>query len=256
MKKNSQINLPKITIITVCYNSEKTIKDTLESVLSQSFDDYEHLIIDGNSKDNTLKIIKDYERKYNGKLRVISEKDKGLYDAMNKGIKNAKGNIIGILNSDDIFATKDVLKTIYETFEKENCQGIYGNLEFRDNETMTKVVRNWNSKKGNYKLGWHPPHPTLYLKREVYDKIGNFNLDYRICADYDFMLRMMKNNINLYYIKSVLIHMRSGGVSTNGLKGYINNFKESYLVLKKNKIKIPLGVNIIRTIKTIFQMIF
>ena len=256
MKKNSQISLPKITIITVCYNSEKTIKDTLESVLSQSFCDYEHLIVDGKSKDNTLKIVKDYEKKYNGKLKVISEKDKGIYDAMNKGIKNAKGSIIGILNSDDIYANKDVLKTIYEAFERENCQGVYGNLEFRDNETMTKVVRNWNSKTGNYKLGWHPPHPTLYLKKEVYDKIGNFNLDYRICADYDFMLRMMKDGINLFYIKSVLIHMRSGGVSTAGLKGYINNFKESYQVLRKNKIKCPLVVNIIRTIKTIFQMIF
>ena len=121
---------------------------------------------------------------------------------------------------------------------------------------MTKVVRNWTSKTGDYKLGWHPPHPTLYLKKEVYDKIGNFNLNYRICSDYDFMLRMMKNNINLFYIKSILVHMRSGGVSTDGLKGYINNFKESYLVLKNNKIRCPLFVNIIRTIKTIFQMIF
>ena len=128
MKKNNQIKLPKITIITVCYNSEKTIKDTLDSVLKQSFVDYEHLIIDGKSKDNTLKIIKDYEMKYDGKLRVISEKDKGIYDAMNKGIKNAKGNIIGILNSDDIFADKDVLHKIYEAFERENCQGIYGDL--------------------------------------------------------------------------------------------------------------------------------
>lgn len=245
----------KISIITVCYNSEKTIEETIKSVLEQDYDNYEHIIVDGKSKDGTLKIVEKYKSKYKGKLKIISEKDSGLYDAMNKGIKNSTGDIIGILNSDDKFATSSVLREITKALKGKKYKGCYSDLEFRDHETMQTITRVWKSKEGSYKLGWHPPHPTLYLKREVYENIGNFNLNYRICADYDFMLRMMINKINLIYIPKVLIHMRSGGISTNGLKGYIKNFKESYLVLKNNNIKFPLLINLLRTIKTIFQMI-
>ena len=244
----------KITIITVCYNSEKTIRDTIESVLSQNYDNYEHLIIDGKSKDNTLKIIDEYKKKYKGKLRVISEKDKGLYDAMNKGIEKATGDIIGLLNSDDKYADSKVLEEIAKAFKNKKIEGTYSDLEFKDQD-MEKTTRVWISKQGKYQLGWHPPHPTLYLRQEVDTKIGKFNLKYRMCADYDFMIRMMVNKTQLNYIPKVLIHMRSGGVSTAGLKGYIKNFKESYKVLKNNKIKFPLFVNVIRVLKTILQMI-
>lgn len=245
----------KISIVTVCYNAESTIRDTIESVLNQSYDNYEHLIIDGKSKDNTLKIIEEYKKQYKGKLKVISEKDSGLYDAMNKGIKNATGDVIGFLNSDDKYANDKIIEKIAKKLNGKKYAGSYGNLEFRDNETMQKITRVWNSKNGNYKFGWHPPHPTLYLKREVYENVGPFNLKYRICADYDFMLRMMKKETKLVYIPEILIHMRSGGLSTNGLKGYLRNFKESYKVLQENKIKFPLVVNCIRTTKTLLQMI-
>lgn len=243
----------KITLITVCYNSEATITDTLESVLKQTYKNYEYLIIDGKSKDSTLDIVKSYESKFNKRLKYISEKDKGLYDAMNKGIKMATGDIIGIINSDDVLASKDTLEIIAKTFQKEKCDATYSNLEIRD-ENLKKVVRVFKSKVGNYKLGWYPPHPTLYVKSSVYKKHGLYNQKFRIAADYDFMLRIMKDkNIRMKYIDKVLVYMRSGGVSTNGIKGYYKSFKESYNVLKLNKIKFPLFVNIIRTFKILFQ---
>lgn len=244
----------KITLITVCYNSEATIKDTLESVLTQTFKNYEYLIIDAMNKDKTVNIIKEYESKFHGKLKWISEKDNGLYDAMNKGIEMATGDIIGIINSDDILASHRTLEFIEKTFVKNNCSGTYSDLEIRDEETMTKVVRKFIVKTGNYKLGWHPPHPTLYLKKEIYQEFGNYNQEYKIAADYDFMLRIMKeSSVKLRYIPKTLVYMRSGGVSTNGLKGYFKSFKESYNVLRKNEIKFPLFINLIRTWKILMQ---
>lgn len=245
----------KITLITVCYNSEKTIAKTLESVLSQTNKNYEYLIIDGKSKDNTINIIKKYEPKFNGRLKWISEKDKGLYDAMNKGINMATGDIIGIINSDDVLASKSTLMTIATIFEKQKCDGTYSDLEILDNN-LNKKVRLFKPKCGNYKLGWYPPHPTLYLKKSVYDVHGLYNQDYRITADYDMMLRIMKDSdLKLVYIPKTLVYMRSGGVSTAGLKGYYRSFKESLLVLKKNKINMPPFVNIIRTFRILLQVI-
>lgn len=202
----------KVSIITVTYQSEKTLKDTLESVLKQTYSNYEHIIVDGKSKDATMQIVKQYEAKYEGKLKYISEKDKGIYDAMNKGIQMATGDIIGILNSDDIYAKETVLETIVNTFEQTNCDGTYANLIFMDAETMTKPQRIWKSPTGKLEDGWHPAHPTLYLKREVYDQIGLFNLQYKIVADYDFMIRMLKNKqIHLEYIDEDIIYMRARG---------------------------------------------
>lgn len=246
----------KITIITVCYNSEKTLKETIESVIKQTYKNYEYLIIDGKSKDKTSEIIKEYEPKFKGKLKWISEKDKGLYDAMNKGIKMSSGDIIGIINSDDVLANENVFQIIIDQFKKEKCDGIYSNLQFLDEETMSKVKRKFIAGKGKYRLGWHPPHPTLYLKKQVFLKYGYYNQKYRIAADYDFMLRILKDNsLKISYIDEFLVHMRTGGVSTNGLKGYYKSFKESYQVLKHNHIKFPLFVNVIRTIKIFFQVL-
>lgn len=244
----------KISIITVCFNSEKTIKDTIESVLSQSYNNYEYIIVDGKSTDNTLDIVKKYEKKFKGKLKYISEKDRGLYDAMNKGIKMATGDIIGIINSDDVIASKDIFKKVVNAFLNNKCDGVYSNLVMKD-ENLDKTVRYIRSKKGNYKIGWFPPHPTLYLSKNVYNKYGYFDTKYRIAADYDFMLRIMKNNVSLIYCNDIFTIMRSGGVSTNGLKGYIKNFNESYRVLKNNKISFPFFVNIFRSFKTVIQMI-
>lgn len=246
----------KISIITVTYNSSKTLKDTLESVLKQTYKNYEHIIVDGLSKDNTMEIVKEYENKYDGKLKYISEKDTGLYDAMNKGIKMSTGDVIGILNSDDIYANEKVLEKIVDTFNKEQCDGTYADLIFMDEETMSKPQRIWKSPKGKLENGWHPAHPTLYLKKEVYDKIGLFNLEYRIVADYDFMIRMMKNKgIKLKYINDYIVYMRVGGTSTAGIKGYVKNLKEAQKALIKNNVKYPYMVNGKRIVKTIIQML-
>lgn len=242
----------KISIITVCYNSEKKIKDTIESVLNQTYKNYEYIIVDGKSKDNTLNIIKKYEKKFKGKLRYISEKDKGIFDAMNKGVQMSTGDIIGFINSDDILANNFVFEKIIRTFENNNCYGVYSDLLFM-NENLEVPVRNFIAHNCKKKFGWHPPHPTLYLKKEVYNKVGNFNIQYKICSDLDFMLRVIKQDYKLIYIKEYFVIMRAGGVSTNGLKGYINNLKEANVVLKNQKIKAYYFDNILRIFKTIYQ---
>ena len=245
----------KVTIITATYNSEKTLKDTLESVLKQTYTNYEHIIIDGMSKDSTMTIVKEYEERYKGKLRYISEKDNGIYDAMNKGIRMATGDVIGILNSDDIYANETVLEKIAYQLKQTHADGIYGNLMFMDAETMTKPQRIWKSAKGKVEYGWHPAHPTLYLKKEVYDTIGLFDLQFKICADYDFMIRMLQNKeIKLSYLNEYLVFMRIGGTSTAGMKGYMKNLQEAHQVLVKNHIKFPYFVDFLRTIKTCKQI--
>lgn len=242
----------KITLITVCYNSEKTIKDTLDSVLNQTYENYEYLIIDGKSKDDTVEIVKRYEKKFKGKIKIISESDKGLYDAMNKGIKKATGDIIGILNSDDILANKHVFEKIVNTFNEKKVDAVYSNLVFME-ETLKIPVRNFIAHKPSKYFGWHPPHPTLYLRKNVYDEIGKFNLNYKICADFDFMMRIIKHDYKFAYIKEYFVIMRAGGISTDGLKGYIKNLKEANVVLRNNNIKFYHLINFFRIFKTFNQ---
>lgn len=242
----------KISLVTVSYNSEATIEETIKSVLKQNYDNYEYIIKDGKSTDKTLEIIMKYEKKFKGKLKVISTKDKGIYDAMNIGVKEATGDIIGLLNSDDILYSEDAFKIIASSFKKD-IDGVYSNLMIRDYDTMTTVVRSFIPKTGNYKLGWFPPHPTLYLRREVYDKFGYFDTSFKIAADYDFMLRIMRGNVKLKYIDKELINMRANGISTNGLKGYKKSFDESIIALKNNNIKFPYLINIFRSFKVLFQ---
>lgn len=246
----------KISIITVTYNSEKTIAETIESVLQQEYREYEHIIVDNASKDKTIKIIKEYEKKYNGKLKYISEPDKGIYDAMNKGIKMATGDIIGLLNSDDKYADKDVLDKIATTIVKNNCDGIYANLIYMDAQTMKKPIRKWITKSINIEKGNMIAHPTLYLKKKVYKEIGEYNLAYKIAADYDFIIRLLKpNKYKLEYINEYLIYMRTGGISSNGIRGYKKNLKEAYQALKNNNINNAGLIIVIRIFKTVYQMI-
>ena len=246
----------KISIITTTYNSEKTIEETILSVLSQTYQNFEHIIVDGASKDNTMEIVKKYESKYEGKLKYISEPDKGIYDAMNKGIKMATGDVIGLLNSDDKYANNKVLKTISETIKETKCDGIHGNLLYMDEETMTRPQRKWITKSTNIKTGNITAHPTLYLKKELYDELGLYDLKYKVVADYNFMVKLLLNkDINLVHINEYLIHMRSGGVSSNGIKGYLYSLKESYRVLKDNNVRYAAIISFIRIIKTVWQMI-
>lgn len=246
----------KISIVTTSYNSGATIEQTIKSVLSQKYNNYEHIIVDGASKDNTIEIVKKYENQYNGKLKYISEPDKGIYDAMNKGIQMATGDVIGLLNSDDVYADNQVLNKIATAFEENKCDGVYANLYYMDYETMSKVYRKWISGTGKVEKGWIPAHPTLYLKREVYDKKGLYDLNYKVVSDYDFMVKLgLDKTIKLYYINDFLIHMRYGGASNNGLKGYLYNFKESYKILRDNNVKMPLSISISRSVKTVLEIL-
>ncbi len=239
----------KISIITVCYNAEDTIKDTLESVLKQTYKNYEYLIIDGKSSDNTLKIIKEYESKFLGKMKIISEKDKGLYDAMNKGVKNATGDIIGLINSDDVLSHDRVFEKIVKNIK--GVDGVYSNLLMLDGH-LEKPYRLFKTKTVSKKWGFAMPHPTLYLKKEVYEKCGDYNTNYKITADFDFMLRIIKSNFKFKYVDDYFVYMRSGGKSTNGLKGYYENFKESYRCLKENHVFLPFLTNVKRLISNVF----
>lgn len=245
----------KISIITVAYNSSSTIEDTIKSVLSQTYDNYEHIIVDGGSKDNTIKIIEKYKDKYGGKLKYISEKDNGIYDAMNKGIKMSEGDIIGLLNSDDIYDNNKVLEKIANTIKSEECDGTYGDLTYYD-ENLKKPKRKWITGKGKIRHGWIMAHPTMYLKKEIYEEVGVYNTNYKIVADYDFIIRLSENkNFNLIYIQEDLIRMRLGGTSSDGLKGYWKNIKEANRVLKANGYWYSELIIFIRIIKTLIQMI-
>lgn len=248
----------KISIITVCYNSEKYIEETIKSVLKQTYKDIEYIIVDGNSRDKTLEIIKKYEPSFKGRMKWISEKDKGIYDAMNKGIKIATGDYIGLINSDDYLANEYVIDTIYNKILESKSEVIYGNLEFIDSEQKDKVVRKWKDIDYDQNLinkGWHPAHPTLYLKREIYEKIGVFALDYKIAADYDLMLRIFAiYKPKALYVNETFVKMRVGGVSTQGLNSKITIIRECSQAWKKNKLIKPMWFDFMRLFRKIGQI--
>ncbi len=230
----------KISVVTVSYNSEKTIRDTLESVFSQTHDETEYIIIDGKSTDKTIEIIKEHELKFeniNTEFRWISEEDNGIYDAINKGIKMATGDVIGILNSDDYYSDDSVLEDIEEVFIKENCDCLYGNLKYIEPITE-KVIRNWKSRSfenGLFEKSWTPAHPTFYCKKSIYEKYGLYRIDFKIAADVELMYRFLqKNHISNYYLDRYLVTMRQGGVSSSGLKSTITITKEMIKAFKDN----------------------
>lgn len=213
----------KISLITATYNSAETVRDTLKSVLNQTFKDIDYIIVDGNSKDNTMEIVQEFEPLFQGRLRWVSEPDKGIYDAMNKGVMMAQGDIVGILNSDDFFASDDVLEKVNAAFtENPAIDGVYADVRYVDWHDTGKTVRLFSGKDfKREKLCWGkmPPHPSFYVKRECYDKFGLYSLDYPICADYDMFVKMIwLGNINTLYINEVFVNMRSGGTSSNGIK--------------------------------------
>jgi glycosyltransferase involved in cell wall biosynthesis len=232
----------KISIITVAYNSSATISDTIKSVLDQTYLDIEYIIVDGNSKDNTMSIVKDYEPIFNGRMHWISEPDKGLYDAMNKGIQMATGEVIGIINSDDFYVNNSVIEEVIKTIKIRNVDSLYTDLYLVDSTDTDKVIRDCtyrDFKKGLFFQGWHPPHPSFFVKRKIYDKYGKFDLTYSIAADYDFMLRVLeKHSITTTYLPIHTIKMRNGGASTSSLKHIKISQKECLLAFKKNDLSV------------------
>ncbi len=253
------IKNPKVTIVTVCFNSEKYIEDTIKSVLNQSYKNIEYIIIDGASRDNTLKIINKYKDNFGNRLKVISQKDNGIYDAMNKGISHSTGEIIGLINSDDYLANEYIIEKVVKNFIKNSCDLVYGDLEFIDNNNPSVVVRKWRSgiyKEKMFKKGWCPPHPTLYMKKAVYDSIGLFSLNYKIAADYDLMLRLFEiYKPKVSYLKEVMVKMRIGGVSTRNFRSKIINKRECAIAWSNNGLKKPFLFDFIRIIRKIPQFL-
>lgn len=229
-----------ISIITTSYKSETTIKNTIDSVLSQTYNNIEYIIIDGASKDSTISIIKEYEHLFNGNLKYVSEPDKGIYDAMNKGISMATGDVIGILNSDDFFTSNDIIEKIVNCFEDNDIDAVYGDIHFVKDSDLNKSVRYYSSKIFNPKLfrfGFMPAHPSFYCKKECYEKYGLYSLDYKLAADFDLLLRFInKNKIKTKYLPLDFVTMRTGGASTKNLKSRLTLNKENIKACRMNGI--------------------
>ncbi len=246
----------KVSLITISFNAAETIEDTIQSVINQSYKNIEYIIIDGKSNDDTMSIINRYK---NHIATVVSEKDKGLYDAMNKGISHCTGDIIGMLNSDDILANKDTINNLVKLFESEKADAIYGDLVYVDREDTSKVRRKWISKKykkGAFKKGWMPPHPTFYVKRELYKYYGKFDLRFKTSADYELMLRMIhKHNIKLSYLPEIMVKMRVGGQSNVSIKNRLNANREDKMAWDVNGLKRPLLLSLAKPLSKVGQFI-
>ena len=227
----------KVSIITVVWNGEKTIKDTIESVLSQTYSDIEYILIDGCSTDKTVEVINDYGKQIS---KFISEPDNGIYDAMNKGIDMATGDIVGILNSDDFYIDELTIGKVVKEFEEELVDSVYADLVYIKPENLNKTVRYYDSSKFNpskFAYGLMPAHPTFFVKREIYKKYGMFRTDLKIAADFDILARFLYiHKISYSYINEVLVKMRTGGVSTSFSSIWINNI-ETLKVCRENGIK-------------------
>lgn len=227
----------KISIITATYNSGQTVLDTLQSLANQDYGQVEHIIVDGLSKDNTLDIV----RQFPHVAKLLSEKDKGIYDAMNKGIALAEGEIIGILNSDDFYVDSQVLGDVADCFRDPAVDAVYGNLQYVHPEHTDRVIRNWRS--GPYHprkflYGWMPPHPTFFVRRRLYEQYGSFDTSLRSAADYELMLRFLfRHRAHAVYLDRLLVRMRAGGASNVSLGHRWRANREDRMAWRMNNLK-------------------
>lgn len=244
----------KVTIITVTYNSEKYLEDCILSVIKQQHRSIEHIIIDGKSNDGTVDIIKKYESHI---TKWISETDKGMYDAINKGMALATGDVIGILNSDDMLETDDVISAISETFEQQHVGAVYGDLEYVHSEDTEKVFRIWKGKKYDrslFKAGWMPAHPTFYIKRNLVEEFGGYESHYFTAADYEFMARyLFHHRVTACYLPKLIVKMRVGGQSNKNFQQRFRANRRDYLAMKKNKIPFAFFVSILKPLSKLHQ---
>ncbi|MBO4690285.1 MAG: glycosyltransferase [Paludibacteraceae bacterium] len=225
----------KISIITITYNSAATLQHALDSVLSQTYPDIEHVLVDGASRDGTRELIEKYAREH-ANVRWVSEKDGGIYNAINKGIRMATGDIIGFLHSDDQLYSADSIEQVAEAFESSHADVVYGDLQYCKGG---RVVRRWKSNAfspRSLKFGWMPPHPTVYVRREVYQQVGEYDEWFSIAADYDMMLRIFKTGYKTHYIPSVLVSMETGGASNRSTRARLSKTQEDCIALRKNHV--------------------
>lgn len=228
-----------ISIITVTYNSASTVRYTFDSILSQTYHDIDYIVVDGGSQDGTVEIIKEYEKRFDGRMHWISEKDNGIYDAMNKGIRMAKGELVGILNSDDFFTSDDVLYTVAENLT-EDLDAVYGDIHFVQPDNLNKCVRYYSSRNFRpwaVRFGYMPAHPSFYIRRCIYERYGLYSLDYKIAADFDMTVRLFcKYKIRAKYIEKDFVTMRTGGISTSKISHRILITREDARACRSNGI--------------------
>jgi glycosyltransferase involved in cell wall biosynthesis len=229
----------KISVITVVYNGAATVEDTILSVAAQTYPDVEHIVIDGGSTDGTVPIIEKHRDKL---ARVVSEPDQGIYDAMNKGIACATGDVVGTLNSDDVYADDRVLATVAEAFADPELDACYGDLVYVDRERTDRVVRYWTSRPyvpGLFERGWMPAHPTFYVRRRVYERYGSFDLEYKIQSDFELTMRLLRvHRIRSRYIPRIMVRMRMGGTTNKKLSNIVKGNLESYRACRKHGIAV------------------
>lgn len=232
----------KISVITVVLNNAETIGDCIRSVVEQDYQNLEYIIIDGGSTDGTLDIIKNFQTSHLGRIsQVIVGKDKGIYDAMNKGISHTTGDLVGILNSDDFYAHHQVLSKVAALVNKTGADSCYADLQYVKRDDTSHIVRHWRSGSYNRKqflAGWMPPHPTFFIKRACYDQFGRFDLSLKSAADYELMLRMLfKNHVTTCYLPEVIIRMRVGGLSNQNVGNRLKANQEDRMAWEKNGLK-------------------
>ena len=246
--------MTKVTLITVTLNSEKFLEDAIRSVMAQDYKNIEHIIIDGESTDGTLNIIS----KYNGHIaKWISEKDSGMYDAINKGMAMATGDIIGTLNSDDVLASIDVISKIVECFEKKKVDAVYGDLVYVDQENTGQVLRKWNGgefKRKKFCYGWMPAHPTFYFRRSLLETCGYYETHFFTAADYEFMTRYLYYyKVSAAYVGKLIVKMRSGGMSNGNIFRRLRANRRDYLAMKKNRVPMPFVVAFLKPLIKLHQ---
>jgi glycosyltransferase involved in cell wall biosynthesis len=242
----------KISLITVACNAGKTIDQCIRSVIAQNYPNIEYIVIDGGSTDNTLQVIEQYKQHIH---IFISEPDNGIYDAMNKGIKLAKGNIVGMLNADDFFADTNILNSVAVTFTRQDTDAIYGDIDYIKSDGA--IARKWQSgayKNGMFNWGWMPPHPTFYCKRSLFEKLGLYDLQYGTAADYELMLRFIHfNKVNVYYLNRTMVKMRIGGVSNKTFINRLNAWRFDIKAMQKNGVTLPLLCILFKPLRKITQ---
>lgn len=242
---------PKVSVVTTTYNDIENLKRILAEVKKQTYPNIEHIIVDGGSTDGTVDFLKELEEKEPGRISWMSEKDNGIYDAINKGIRMATGDIVGCCF--DRYADEGVLMRMVEIMEKEGTDGVHGDLCYMDGD---RIVRKWHQGQGVIRSGWMPGHPTLYLKKEVYDRFGLYRTDYRISGDYEFMVRILyRKEVTLSYLPEILIYMSHGGTSTNSLGAYVESMMEGHRALVENHVPFAWVTDLCRVVRVLSQFV-